>query len=337
MNDANLYTGRPKVGKTTLVENLAVAVAGGRELLGKPTHQGSVFFLAGEDRYGELRDNLRVIGASLQVSDDALQRYITLFSVRSDRVEGGHKLIDIDDSGIIRHGRFLREVVMPHLDSLLKPCLWIIDPLAVFVGFNRYSDTAARALVDGFFNDIVDMGVTPLLTDHPSQASVDDGRNVAGSVQLAAAFPLVGTLKAGDWQANIQRPMTYEIIGSRYSASDEGNIDFFRLKDTPAFSQYGAPGHSKREVQEKVYNAVLDLVDNGASVSRDKRAHADHTPATLAQYLIMNEADISAALTTCMREGWLRELARDQKAGLPTRLTFGGRGPKRSLHDHKPV
>jgi AAA domain/Bifunctional DNA primase/polymerase, N-terminal/Primase C terminal 1 (PriCT-1) len=54
----SLLVAKPKVGKTTLAFNLALAVAGGRDFLGKKTKQSPVVYLALEEKRSEIRKKL---------------------------------------------------------------------------------------------------------------------------------------------------------------------------------------------------------------------------------------------------------------------------------------
>jgi hypothetical protein len=99
-NEPNLYTGDGGAGKTTLAENLSVAVSAGIPLLGADTMQMPVFLLVAEDRYGQVRDNILAIRRALGAPEETLKD-IHVLSVKSDRVEGGHVLARIDENGIV--------------------------------------------------------------------------------------------------------------------------------------------------------------------------------------------------------------------------------------------
>jgi hypothetical protein len=59
----SLVVAKPKVGKSTLTQNLALAVARGEPFLGRPTTKGPVVYLAIEDKPSELARILRMMGA----------------------------------------------------------------------------------------------------------------------------------------------------------------------------------------------------------------------------------------------------------------------------------
>jgi hypothetical protein len=57
----SLLVAKPKVGKTTLAFNLSLAVAGGRDFLGRKTKQASVVYLALEEKRSEIRKKLKAL------------------------------------------------------------------------------------------------------------------------------------------------------------------------------------------------------------------------------------------------------------------------------------
>jgi len=58
----SLLVAKPKVGKTTLAFNLALAVASGRDFLGRKTKQSPVVYLALEEKRSEIRKKLKTLG-----------------------------------------------------------------------------------------------------------------------------------------------------------------------------------------------------------------------------------------------------------------------------------
>ena len=60
----SLLAAKPKVGKTTLAFNLAVAVSRGSDFLGRKTEKGTVVYLALEEKRGEIKKKLTAAGIS---------------------------------------------------------------------------------------------------------------------------------------------------------------------------------------------------------------------------------------------------------------------------------
>ena len=61
----SLITAKPKVGKTTLVRNLALAVSLGAPFLGRATKQGTVLYLALEEKRGKVQEHFANLGATV--------------------------------------------------------------------------------------------------------------------------------------------------------------------------------------------------------------------------------------------------------------------------------
>jgi hypothetical protein len=60
----SLLGGKPKAGKSTLARDLALRIARGDAWLGFPTHQGSVFYLALEEKRTEVKKHFATMGAT---------------------------------------------------------------------------------------------------------------------------------------------------------------------------------------------------------------------------------------------------------------------------------
>jgi RecA-family ATPase len=60
----SLAVAKPKVGKSTFARNLALAVSKGIPFLGRETKQGSVIYLALEERVEDITADFRAMGAS---------------------------------------------------------------------------------------------------------------------------------------------------------------------------------------------------------------------------------------------------------------------------------
>ena len=59
----NLFSGRPKAGKSTAARDLTYAVATGGAWLGHRCQQGPVWYLALEEKRSEMRKHFRQLGA----------------------------------------------------------------------------------------------------------------------------------------------------------------------------------------------------------------------------------------------------------------------------------
>ena len=94
----SLLVAKPKVGKTTLAFNLAVAVSRGRDFLNRKTEQGPVVYLALEEKKGEIKKKLTAAG----ISDEPLRFHFgsapanAMAEVEILIAETGAKLLVID-------------------------------------------------------------------------------------------------------------------------------------------------------------------------------------------------------------------------------------------------
>jgi bifunctional DNA primase/polymerase-like protein/AAA domain-containing protein len=307
----NLWTGDRGVGKTTLAENLAVAVAGGVPLLGCSTEKMPVFLLVGEDTYGDVDANLRRIAERLGVPEVLAD--VEVRSVKSDRIDTptGHALVAVTDNGEIIETDFMREVIKPTLTSFAGPVLWIVDPISEFAVFDRFNDIAARKLWTGWFEGVIAElcgHVTILATDHPSVAGMREGRHQSGSVQMTAAPSLFGTLiatKDKDVYENgrlVQRELSLEIIKARHGS--ESKLTCYRLGDDPAFSLDARAGHSLPDDMVRVCDFVVDYNAKGHDEPLRYTNHG-FGPTMIGAELRMPEASVKAALSALIKIQWL--------------------------------
>ncbi len=303
MGEPNLYTGDAGVGKTTLAENLAVAVAAGIPLLGHDTTQMPVLLLVAEDTYGPVRDNLLRIRGALQAPQEALND-IHVLSVKSDKVPGGHRLVTIADDGACTDSAFMREYLAPWLAARDGPVLFVIDPLSEFARFDRYKDEPCRSLATTWLDAVCMNGrVTPLVTDHPSKASMSSGEHYAGSVQLKAAFSLFATLKGGQWSGALtrQRDMIFSVLKGRYAGEED--TKFLRSSKSPAFILQGGPDHAPDDHQLAVYRHVLDRLTRQLAVSITNGGA--YGPGEVALALQLDEKAAKGCLTALVVRQWL--------------------------------
>ena len=230
-NEPNLWTGDAGIGKTTLVENVAVAVAAGCGLLGKTTRPVPVLLFVAEDRYREILQNLDAIAAARGLVLDDLS--IKVFSSHSEEIE--HNMAVITDDGDVYRTPFYDTVIVPALEAN-KGALVVFDPIAEWVDFNHNADKAARACARKLFVPMVyEFGITPLGTDHPSKNSMATGEHYGGSKEMKAAFASVGTMRWTDPKNKDgdRQELTFEILRTRYGPPSV--TEFYRLGKDPAF------------------------------------------------------------------------------------------------------
>jgi hypothetical protein len=152
----SLCVAKPKVGKTTLALNLAVAVARGTEFLGRKVTQGPVVYLALEEKKAEVKKKLLAAG--------------------------------IEDEPIKFHFGSAPQEAMKQVEPLIKDTgakLLVIDVLQKFC---RLKDLNDYAVVTNALEPLMaaarKQGCHILLTHHAGKADRPDGDDILGSTGL---------------------------------------------------------------------------------------------------------------------------------------------------------
>ncbi len=155
-----LLAGKPKAGKSTLARCLAFAVARGEPCLGFATTQGSVIYLALEEKRAEVREHFRALGAT---AEDPI--FVLCASAPPDALE----LLRLEADR--RH-----------------PVLIIIDPLFRFVRVEDGNDYATMtAALEPLMTLARETGAHVLLVHHLGKGERADGDNVLGSTAIFGA------------------------------------------------------------------------------------------------------------------------------------------------------
>lgn len=280
-NEPNLVTGLPGAGKTTLSENEAVYIAAGIPLFGYPTRPAHVYMLIGEDMDGTVRDNLMRIRQELGL-DDAVLDKIDWRSVKSTKIPGGHLLASIDDQGRIDNKAFMRECIVPELQSYGGPVLFIVDPLEAFITLDRNKPRPAGVLSREWAEEICLLNnrqVTVQINDHPSNASVEADRHVSGDVQFRGGFSLTATLQAEkliEVDGIKQKKLTYRTLKPRHAAETETVL--YRIGSSPLLKTQPAKeldlaanmARVYRHVEERRAAGERSFMTNGNGTSPDR-------------------------------------------------------------------
>lgn len=290
-------TGKDGSGKTTIAENLAVAIAAGIPLWGKATIRQPVYLLVGEDSAAYVTRNLARIREAMQAPEDCLQQIHVLSTYDA---EVNPRLVSIDDNGKVNETPF-----MAHIAAMLRPpCVFWIDPLAEFAMFDRYSDVPARALSATWLRAFTRMGVTPIVNDHPSRAGTAAGDHFAGVQQLRAPFPVHAAVLAGEWTgaASRQREITLSFRKIRQRA--EHDVKLVRRENSPVFVLQGGVNHTPDDHQLAVYRHVRERIDAGELVASTNHGYGSQI---IAAVLELDEAAVKYALAALCGREWLRK------------------------------
>jgi AAA domain/CHC2 zinc finger/Toprim-like len=164
----SLLVAKPKVGKSTLARCLALAVARGDDFLGCKTAQGTVFYLALEEKRDEVRRHFRAMGAR---PEDP----IFIFCAPSPADGLALLRVEVDRA---------------------KPVLIIVDPL---FRFSRIKDGNDYAQVTNALEPLHvlarETGSHLLAVHHEGKRGGADGDGVLGSTALFAAVDTLLTMR----------------------------------------------------------------------------------------------------------------------------------------------
>jgi hypothetical protein len=173
----SIIVSKPKVGKSTLGRNLALAVARGGELLGFEVAKGEVIYLALEERAQDVQQDWLAMGAQV---DGTEELYV---HAAPSPVEG-----------LLRLTELVRD---------RKPALVVIDPL---FRFTRVKDEKAYAEIYNALGPLIDLaretGTHVMLTHHSSKLpKTDPIDSPLGSTALAGVVAtLISIASSGKYR-----------------------------------------------------------------------------------------------------------------------------------------
>jgi len=161
---------KPKVGKTTLVYELAVKVAGGQPYLGRATRQSPVLILAVEEHPREVRRRLRTLGAE---------------DLENVHIHAGR----LEDSATTRHA--LRTYIAKHGIKLV-----VFDTLNSFWSVQEENDAVAvTQAIKPLLNLARESGASIFLLHHARKSDGDFGDEIRGSGALFSLLDVALILK----------------------------------------------------------------------------------------------------------------------------------------------
>jgi RecA-family ATPase len=197
----SLMVAKPKVGKSTLARQLALAVIRGEPFLGRQTIKGAVLYIALEEKRGEVRKHFRLMGA---VGTKELGVYV------GSTPEGAYE--------------WLKKEI-----ELKKPLLVIVDTL---FRFTRVADLNDYAKVNAALDPLLTLARTysaHLMALHHARKSAGDGADT--TLGSTAIFGTVDTL------INLKRTDARRTIDTiqRYGVDMETTVLNFDLETKMAF------------------------------------------------------------------------------------------------------
>lgn len=183
MGGLGFVAAKPKAGKSTLVRNLAVAVVRGGEFLGQSCVQGTVIYLALEEKRSEVRRHFRQLGAT---PDDPLLVHIA--KAPKDALAD------------------LLRLIRKH-----QPVLVIIDPL---LRFTRVRDEKAYAELSNALEGVMaaarEWNCCIVATHHsPKAQGVETIDALLGSTALSGAPDTVLVIRRRDQERTVESVQRY--------------------------------------------------------------------------------------------------------------------------------
>lgn len=230
----SLWTAKPKQGKSTILRQLAVAVAKGQPFLGRSVEQGTVLYLALEEKASEVQGHFKQLGWT------AADPVFTLFGA----VERTEALADLK-AAIEEYGNVK---------------LVIIDPLFKFVGGVRDSNDYVQ--VTNAVEPMSELGRSfnghIAVAHHSKKRNCEDVRDtVLGSQALAASVDTLVYLKSGSAGSRlISTTQRYgEAMPDRQLTwdADTRSVSLGETMD-------GIREASAQDVRERIENAMIDFI-----------------------------------------------------------------------------
>lgn len=216
---------KPKAGKSTLCRNLALAVAQGGDFLGRPCAQGTVIYLALEERRAEVRRHFASMGAT---DEDPIWVHVATAPTEA--------LAE------------LAKLIQEH-----KPVLVIIDPL---LRFTRVKDEKAYAELSNALEGVMALARTTnctiVATHHsPKAQSTETVDSLLGSTAISGAPDTIMVLRRRDQERTIESIQRYGTDMERTVLALDKSTGIVTVAGTAA------------EIQEvSVRTKILDLLRN---------------------------------------------------------------------------
>jgi hypothetical protein len=179
----SILIAKPKDGKSTLARCLAVAVASGEEFFGRATTQGTVLYIALEEKRGEVRKHFRLLGVT---GEEPIHVHI--------------------DSAPVSAMQAAQRAI-----ALYKPVLVIIDPLQKFT---RVKDTNDYAQVTAALEPVLLLarksGAHLLCVYHAGKTEKANPVDAAlGSIGFSGGVDTIVVCRRGERCRTIQTTQRY--------------------------------------------------------------------------------------------------------------------------------
>lgn len=241
----SLLVAKPKVGKTTLALNLAIAVSRGADFLGRKTQQARVIYLALEEKKGEVQKKLRSLGVTTE------KIYFHFGSAPKEAVE--------------EVGPIIKQI---------EAELLVIDVLQKFC---RVKDLNDYAQVTRALEPLMSMARQEschiLLTHHAGKADRQDGDDILGST---------GLLGGVDTSIHIKRRDTRRTFFTIQRYGEDVSETVISLRPDGSLEAVG--GRQEVEIEETL-PLILVALEEGPLVEKEVWARVERNHGIVAKAL----------------------------------------------------
>jgi RecA-family ATPase len=230
MKNISIIAAKPKVGKSTLLRNLAASIVDGHEFLGRKTALGSVLYLAlDEPRFNVQRDFI-----AMNVKNDA--------SIFISFLSGVHDKSQTIENLVIKH----------------SPSLVIVDTLINATGIRDINEYVQVTHEMKRFRDLAEQyGCHICLVHHSKKGESQGNDSVLGSTALTGAVDLIVTMDARG-ENNDERFI------SSCGRSGE-HFQKMKLSFDPDTKHFGKAQNRRDDIAE----LILDVIADTPGIDRD--------------------------------------------------------------------
>lgn len=314
----SLLYGDGGIGKTLLAQQIATAMAAGKDCLGQRVTPGRVMCFFCEDSADELHRRQNAINRALGVTHSDLGNLRI-----TSRVDGGNILAAFERDGTMRLHPIYHQLLAAAQD--FGADLIITDTIADTYGGNEIDRAQVNAFVKGCLGGLA-RGIkgAVLALGHPSQAGKTEGTSGSGAWNNAARSRLYLTAVDGDIRELENKKLNYGRKGSKLRIEWRSGAFHIIAGTTTAPAKAGVAAIPKLD------DAAEDAVVRAVAASHGVRM-TDATTTKYAAHKVLKElqpeilkgltlADTEAAFRRLLRSGVVQSVAvgRDRSSRMTT-------------------
>lgn len=249
-----LFSGDGGTGKSLLALQLAVAVATGREWIGKPVSAGRVIYMSAEDDDAELHRRLDDILRAKQRTYDDLDG-LTLRSLA-----GEDALLAIDEHFGLIASELFKELDARAADE--APSLIVIDTLADVYPANENDRAKVRQFVGILRGLAIKRQCSVLLLGHPSLTGISSGTGASGSTawnNSVRSRLYLSRIIDGNFEANPDRRVLTTMKANYGRLGDKTHVKWQTGVFVPEATEDGLDKLAAGAKAQRVFMKLLDI------------------------------------------------------------------------------